>query len=98
MKMLNTLIQAINNRLEINFTYSGIARTGQPSAVGSSLKGNDVLRVYQTKGGHLHPDHKWDLCCVSKLSNVSLTKTVFHKDPPDYKRGDQGMSSIYAQL
>ena len=96
--MLNTIIEAINNREEISFTYSGLPRVAQPSAVGVSTKGNDILRCFQTQGGHITPGHEWDLCTVSKISNLKLTGVIFNSDPRGYKRGDKGMQRIHAQL
>lgn len=96
--MLNTIIQAINNREEISFTYSGLSRVAQPSAVGISTAGNDVLRCFQTQGGHITPGHEWDLCTVSNISNLQLTGNTFGVNPRGYKQGDRGMQRIYAQL
>lgn len=96
--MIDTLISAINNRKEIEFTYSGLYRIGQPAAVGVSTSGNEVLRIYQTVGGHVHPNHEWDFCFVTDLSNVRATNNTFHNDPPGYSKGDKGMATIYAEL
>lgn len=75
--MIDTLINAIRERKEIEFTYSGLRRTGQPATIGVSTSGNEVLRIYQTVGGHVHPNHEWDLCYVSDLSNIRVTDSVF---------------------
>ena len=60
--------------------------------------GNDVLRCYQTKGGHVTHGHDWDLCEFSKISNLNTTGESFANARPDYKKGDKGMSRIYAEL
>lgn len=96
--MIETIIQAINERKEITFTYTGISRVGQPAAVGKSSRGNEVLRIYQTEGGHVHPNHEWDLCYVDELSDVVLTNTTFSSNPPGYRKGDRGMIEIYEEL
>lgn len=96
--MIDTIISAINNREEISFTYSGLHRVAQPSAVGASRAGNDVLRCYQTEGGHITPGHEWDLCTVSKIQNLKTTGNNFQSNPPGYNPGDKGMSDIYAEL
>lgn len=96
--MIDTLISAIRERKEVEFTYSGLDRIGQPAAVGVSTSGNEVLRIYQTVGGHIHPNHEWDLCYVSDLSNVRVTDNTFTVDPPGYRKGDRGMSTIYEEL
>ena len=96
--MIDFLSDAINNRMEISFTYSNISRIGLPAALGTSSQGNQVLRIYQTEGGHVNPNHEWDLCLVSELSDVGTTGKTFDTDPPGYRKGDKGMLLIYAEL
>ncbi|WP_394391639.1 hypothetical protein [Shewanella woodyi] len=96
--MINDLIQAINNRQEISFIYSGLQRVVQPAAVGVSTAGNEVLRCFQIEGKHITPEHEWDLCTVSKISSFKVTGRMFEVDPRGYKRGDKGMIKIHAQL
>ncbi len=96
--MINTITQAINNREEITFTYSGLSRVAQPCAVGISTAGNEVLRCFQTQGGHITPGHEWDLCTVASISNIQVTGKVFSSNPRGYKQGDKAMNRIYAQL
>ena len=96
--MLKIIVQAINNREEISFTYSGLQRVAQPCAVGISTAGNEVLRCFQTQGGHITPGHEWELCTVAKISNLQLTGTIFNPNPRGYKQGDRGMQIIHAQL
>ena len=64
----------------------------------TNRKINDVLRCFQTQGGHVTPGHEWDLCEVSKISNLRETGAVFANARPDYKKGDKGMTHIYAEL
>lgn len=96
--MIGTLINAINERLEVRFTYSGYERTAQPAAIGESRKGNIVLRCYQTEGGHVTPGHEWDLCIVEDMSGLTVTSNMFRDNPPGYKKGDRHMREIYAEL
>ena len=96
--MLQTIIDAIRNRKYLAFTYSGFSRVVQPAAVGVSRDGNDVLRCYQTAGGHVKPGHEWDFCVFSKISGLRTTEEHFVSDPPGYKKGDKHMTTIYAEL
>jgi hypothetical protein len=96
--MIQTLMDAIDERLEIRFTYSGYDRVAQPAAIGESRKGNVVLRCYQTEGGHVTPGHEWDLCIVDDISSLTVTNDVFEDNPPGYKKGDKHMREIYAEL
>ncbi len=96
--MLQTIISAIHNRQVLSFHYDGLTRIVEPHAVGISRAGNDVLRCYQVQGGHVNSGHDWNLCDISKISNLSMTGTVFDNTRPGYKKGDKGMRHIYAEL
>jgi hypothetical protein len=96
--MRKIIIDAINNRQILTFIYSGIHRVVEPHAVGISSTGNEVLRCYQTKGGHISLGHEWDLCDLQKIHNIQVATEQFREPRPHYKRGDKGMIRIFAQL
>lgn len=96
--MKTILINAINGRECLYVTYSGLPRVVQPAAVGISRAGNEVLRCYQTAGGHLTQGHEWDLLVLSKITGLCATGERFQFAPPGYRRGDKDMTTIYAQL
>nr|WP_315254403.1 hypothetical protein [uncultured Duganella sp.] len=96
--MLEMIKNAINNHEELTFSYSGIVRVVQPATVGRSRTGKDVLRCFQTQGGHVNPGHQWDLCELALISNLQGTGRHFAEHPPGYKRGDKHISPIYAEL
>lgn len=96
--MLQTIINAIANKAVISFDYSHLPRVVEPHAVGISLAGNPVLRCYQTHGRHIAPGHDWNLCELSKISNLKVTSDTFPQPRPGYVRGDKGMRRIDAQL
>ncbi|OYT90628.1 MAG: hypothetical protein CFE43_17185 [Burkholderiales bacterium PBB3] len=96
--MLNKLTAAIRGRQYISFTYSGLQREAQPATIGVSRAGNDVLRCYQTAGGHVTPGHEWDLCEISKIQDLKVLEKNFQNDPPGYNKGDKGMKHIYEEL
>jgi hypothetical protein len=96
--MLETIINAIRSREVLSFTYDGLARVLEPHAVGLSTAGNNVLRCYQTQGSHVTPDHEWDLCKISKISDLRTTGQHFVGERPGYRRGDKHMTNIFAEL
>jgi hypothetical protein len=96
--MKHAIINAIQNKERLSFCYSNIDRVVEPHAFGVSSKGNPVLRCFQVSGGHIHPGHEWELCDVSKISNLAPTGDHFENPRPGYKRGDKGMTTIYAEL
>lgn len=96
--MLETIIAAINNRRTLSFRYDGYSRVVEPHAVGVSTAGSDVLRCFQTHGGHVKAAHDWNNCLLSKIRDLTLTGESFTGERPGYKRGDKGMVHIYAEL
>lgn len=96
--MLDIIINAIRQKQVLAFTYDGLDRVVEPHAVGISRAGNEVLRCFQTHGGHVNPDHDWDLCELSKMAGLRVTGASFQLPRPGYKRGDRGMQRIYAEL
>ena len=96
--VLNVIIAAINNRQVLTFTYNGLARVVEPHAVGVSTAGNEVLRCFQTSGGHIIAGHEWDFCKLSDIRGLAANGHVFVGERPGYRRGDRNMTKIYAQL
>ncbi|SAL12144.1 hypothetical protein AWB71_00309 [Caballeronia peredens] len=96
--MRDMLIDAINNRRVLSFNYDGFHRVVEPHTVGKSTAGKDVLSCFQTEGGHVNPDHEWDLCEFSKIKQLNLTGNTFVGERPGYRRGDKRMVQIYAEL
>lgn len=96
--MRDILIAAIRNRHVMSFTYDGLARMVEPHAIGVSTAGNDVLRCFQIQGRHITPGHEWDLCLLSKIRGLTRTGHFFTGERPGYRRGDKGLSVIYAEL
>jgi hypothetical protein len=98
--MLQTIIVAVQNKRILSFVYDGLARTVEPHAVGRSIAGHDVLRCYQTTGQSHHPPiPDWRLMEVRKIQNLIVVQNQNFVSPrPGYRRGDRGMTVIYAQL
>jgi hypothetical protein len=96
--MLQTIINAIRNREVLSFTYKDLQRLVHPAAVGVSRAGNDALRCYQIAGSHITPGHEWDFCKISLISNLHATGQHFEGNPPGYRKGDEHLNPIYAEL
>ena len=96
--MSQIIIDAINTLQMLKFTYSGIDRAAEPHAIGTSRTGKVLLRCFQTLGGHVTPGHEWDLCELSKISNLRVSGDYFQGPRPGYRKGDRHMVSIFAQL
>ncbi len=96
--MLQTIIDAINQRKTLALTYKQINREVEPHAVGKSSKGELLLRCFQTRGGHVEPGHEWDLLKVANISNLAATSQGFTGPRQGYQRGDKALDVILAQL
>ncbi|WP_132834341.1 MULTISPECIES: hypothetical protein [unclassified Pseudomonas] len=96
--MKQTIIDAISNFQVLTFIYSGIPRVVEPHAFGISRTGKEILRCFQTHGGHVTSGHKWVLCEMRKISDLKVSGTRFQTPRSGYRRGDPDMISIFAQL
>ena len=96
--MLDSIINSINNKNVITFTYRDAPRKAEPHAIGISKAGNIVLKCYQTEGGHVTPGKEWDLCYVKKIQNLVITDESFPSARPGYQKDDQDMTAVYTAL
>ena len=89
-----TLVQAINDRRRLRFSYHGRERTVEPQCYGIGTRGTELLRVHQIEGGS-QPEPLFD---VSKISGLALLDQQFSAPGPNYKKNDSAMKKIFAQL
>ena len=95
---MNTeIINAIKNQNVITFDYDGEARTVEPHCYGLTTKGNEAIRAFQIDGYSSSGDLGWRLYDLSKVDDIEVFDETF--DVRDsYKKGDRGMSRIYAEI
>ena len=97
--MKNIIKDAVEKMTILEFTYDGHHRIVEPHAHGISTAGNEVLRCYQIAGGSVSGTVPgWHLMKISKVINIIATDSNFSSPRPGYKKGDRGMTTIYAQL
>ncbi|WP_294324487.1 hypothetical protein [uncultured Chryseobacterium sp.] len=97
--MKQTIINAIENRNLLEFSYDGHHRVVEPHTFGVSTKGNDSLSAYQVEGTSdqgIVPD--WKLFTVTKIMGLKKSDKTFSGTRPGYTKGDSRMSKIYAEL
>jgi hypothetical protein len=87
------LVEAINTKHRLSFTYNGKTRLVEPQCYGIGTKGTELLRVHQLQGG----TEREPLFDVSKIKELEVSDT-FSKPGPNYKRNDSAMKIIFAQL
>lgn len=49
--MRDLIVHAINNKKCLSLKYQGYLRIVEPHAIGISPQHNDVMRIFQTRGG-----------------------------------------------
>jgi hypothetical protein len=87
------LVDAINTKHRLSFTYNDKTRLVEPQCYGIGTKGTELLRVHQLQGG----TEREPLFDVSKIKELEVLDT-FSKPGPNYKRNDSAMKIIFAQL
>ena len=92
--MNRVIVDAIEKRRRVTFTYHGKRRLVEPQCYGLSTKGNEVLRAHQLEGG----DQREPLFDVSKLDDLAALVEHFIKSGSHYKKNDSAMTIIFAQL
>ena len=97
--MNNVIKNTVETKTILEFTYDEHHRVVEPHAHGISTAGNEVLRCYQIAGGSVHGAVPgWHLMKISKMVNIIATDSHFAAPRSEYKKGDKGMTTIYAQL
>jgi len=88
------IVDAINRKRRLSFTYSGKSRIAEPQCYGIGTKGTELLRVHQIRGGE-QPEPLFD---VSKIRDLVALDEHFMNPGPNYKKNDSAMKTIFAQL
>jgi hypothetical protein len=95
---MNTeIINAIRNQNVITFDYEGESRTVEPHCYGVTTKGNEAIRAFQIEGYSSSGNMGWKLYDLSKADDIEVLDATFDIRA-GYKRGDKGMSRIFAEI
>jgi hypothetical protein len=92
--MNQTLVDAINSKRRISFTYHGKARLAEPQCYGIGNQGTELLRIHQIQGG----SQREPLFDVSQIEDLTTLNQHFLRPGPNYKKNDSAMKIIFAQL
>lgn len=95
--MNNEIINAIKNRNVIEFHYEGELRIVEPHCYGKTTAGNEGLRAYQIDGYSSSGKMGWKMYDLGKADEIEVTEDTFELRS-GYKKGDKGMSIIYAEI
>src|SRR5437868_13298041 len=89
------IVNAIENRQLLRFTYDGGERVVEVHCYGRTSKGNDAIHAYQVRGYSSTGRMGWKLFTLAEASSMQLLEETFDGPRPDYKTGDKAMISIY---
>ena len=91
------LLAAVRNKRVLSMSYDGHDRIVEPHAYGRNAN-HELLRAWQTEGGHVTPGHDWCMFIVPKIQKLKDTGETFDGPRPLYSPGDQHMTQIFAQV
>jgi predicted DNA-binding transcriptional regulator YafY len=99
--MRHKIIQAIENKNLLEFSYKDRIRIVEPHTLGINLSNNEVLSAFQVDGESDSikiPD--WGLFTVSKISNLKILDIVFENPRviEGFKRDSSKMKNIICEL
>lgn len=92
--MNRIIMESIQRRQRLRFSYNGKIRIVEPQCYGIGSKGTELLRAHQMKGGV----QREPLFDVSKISDLVALDEFFTTPGPNYKRDDSAMKTIISQL
>ncbi len=89
-----TILDSIQTRRRLRFTYNGRSRLVEPQCYGMGTKGTRLLRAYQLLGG----EQREPLFDVAKIEALVVLDETFATPGPNYKKNDSAMATILCQL
>jgi len=92
--MNQTIVESIQRRQRLRFTYNSKLRIVEPQCYGIGTKGTELLRAHQVHGGA----QREPLFDVAKITDLVAIDEFFTKPGPHYKRNDSAMKTIFCQL
>lgn len=95
-RMRDGICRAITQLRLVEFTYDGRRRRVEPFCYGTSIKGNYVLRAYQTWTDAPYVTAEgWCLFAEEKMANAMVTDDTFDETVrTDYRRDDRQFASV----
>lgn len=96
--MNSTVIQAIQQRKQLELRYHGYSRIVEPHSYGRDKDGDEILRCYQISGGSESGERiGWKLLKIREVFSLHIMGNEFTVQPK-YKRNDKAMVYIFEQI
>ena len=89
---------AIKSQHRLVFRYDRLPREIEPHAHGTSSRGKEVVRGYQTDGQSRSGPLGWRLWDVAKMEAFRVSESTFANPRSGYIRGDSHMHPVHCQL
>lgn len=90
---------ALLNGRRLHLRYNGYARTVEVHAIGTSPEGEDIMRVWQVRGGSRTGRPKgWKQILLDKANDARIIDEKSEAPRPGYDRAENGMRSARYQL
>jgi len=94
-----TACEAISQGKRLEVRYDGYSRVVEVHACGVTKDGNEVMRVWQVRGGSVHGEPiGWKLLRLDETVGYGLTEEPSAAPRPGYRRGDKAMRQIYCEV
>lgn len=91
-------LKALNEGKCLKFRYDGFVRTVEVHAIGTSHKGNSVMRCYQISGKSASNSKGWKMIRFDKIEACRILKTKSKAPREHYVMNDKGMKFITSQF
>lgn len=98
--MLHTVAcTALRAKKCLELRYDGFTRVVEVHAVGVTKDGNEVMRVWQVRGGSVSGQPvEFKLLRLDEAFTAHMTDEDSNAPRPKYKRGDPVMKIIYCEV
>lgn len=95
----HTACDALANGLCLELRYDGFSRVVEVHAVGTTKDGNEVMRVWQVRGGSNSGERSgWKIMRLNEAFSAHITDEKSKAPRNGYKRGDPAMQWIRCQV
>lgn len=90
--------EALKAGKRFEISYDGFCRVVEVHAVGATKDGNEVMRVWQVRGGSNTGEQGWKLLRLDKANGGKVLEEISHAPRPGYEREDSHMITIACQV
>ncbi len=90
---------ALNSGKRLEVRYDGYIRIVEVHAAGESSKGDELMRVWQVRGGSVSNERMgWKLLRLDETTSLGIVDEASEAPRQGYRRGDSAMDIIRCQI